>query len=125
MLRVEILVGIAASKRKWFAGNKSEFCYYLRVDGFELSEETFFAPYSEIVSSPPEEIRILARSTWVNCRQYAVSKGCSCEMSFVIRNGWRNVFETGKDIRCRALPVSFIKLMSKYLREQGFVEVKK
>ena len=129
MVKVEILVGVVGSKRKFVAGQISEFCLYLRVDGRDSLEVTSFMPYQQILSYFEESFRDYAVSLqkqicyFVNynyCRSFDPS---DCE--FIVRNGWRNRFDTGEDVRCQPLPLEIINTFRDELTSLGLKEAKK
>lgn len=129
MPKAAILVGIAGSKRKFIAGRMSELCFYLRIDGREISEVTSFAPHWQILSALTEELHGYASSVekqYLNFLRY--SPGLQDELmnvrEFVVLNGWCNCLETGNDIRCQPLPIEAIEVLRGELISRGFKEVR-
>ncbi len=128
MPKAAILVGIAGSKRKFVAGQMSELCFYLRIDGREINEITSFAPHWQILKTLKDDLRDFAGSIRNDLDLY-VKYNFSLEdepgtREFVILNGWRNCFTTGNDVRCQPLPVEAIDVLKAELISLGLKEVK-
>ncbi len=127
MPKAAILVGIAGSKRKFIAGQMSELCFYLRIDGVEISESTCFAPHWQILGSLNEDLCDYAKSVQKELvgfvRYHHIASSAVYE--FIICNGWRNNFETGEDVRCQPLPIQAIDVFRNELIACGLREAKK
>ena len=118
MPKAEILLGIAASKRKSVVYRKSEICFYLRIEGKEDSEITCFMPYWQILQMLNYDLHNFARRVSRSAKMARVRE-------FVIKNGMRNNFEDGKDVRCLALPVVLVNDFRQMLLSLGLREAKK
>ena len=118
MSKAEILLGVAATKRKFVLGQMSEVCFYLRIEGKEDWEITCFMPYWQILRQLKYDLRNFAHGVARSAKRARVKE-------FVLRNGMRNNFETGKDVRCLALPASLVNEFRKVLVSRGLREVKK
>jgi len=129
MPKAAILVGIAGSKRKFVAGQMSELCFYLRIDGVEISEITSFAPHWQILKTLLDDLREFAGIIRKDLDLY-IQRSFSLEdepdaPEFVILNGWRNCFDTGNDVRCQPLPIQAIDVFRNELIVCGLKEAKK
>lgn len=130
MAKAAILVGIAGSKRKFIAGQMSELCFYLRIDGVEISEVTSFAPHWRILRDLEHVLRGYASSVerqYVDflCNRPGPEDQLMSAREFVVLNGWRNDLETGEDVRCQPLPIEAIESFRNSLICHGFKEAGK
>lgn len=123
MVKVTILIGVAASRRKFVTGQMSEFCLYLRVNGQEVGEVIFFMPHQKITSFAMNNRYDYAHSVHKSVAYVCGFSPFECELA--ILNGWCNNFQTGECVRCQPLPIEFVDAFRDALICHGFNTEKK